>query len=103
MKIFKLNNNYNACKKYGYEMGVTFPSSDSYQSVKNFIKLADEMFGADGSTIKSRTAHRTARYQWHITENDMWARDWFNKKPQVFYFKASALTMLLLRWQNENV
>lgn len=94
MKIFKLNNNYNACKKFGYEMGVTFPAAGSYQTVKSFSKLADEMFGADGSTIKNRAAG----YEWLVTKNDMWARDWFNKKPQIFYFKADALTMLLLRW-----
>lgn len=99
MKIFKLNNNYNAHKKFGYEMGVTFPAADSYQTVRSFSKLAVEMFGADGSTIKIRGAG----YNWPFTENDTWARDWFSKKPQVFYFKASALTMLLLRWQNENV
>lgn len=94
MKIIKLNNNYNACKRYGFEMGVIIDPVMGYSVYRTFEKFVIEMFGECGRTIKQRGA---LEYQWHVTENDMWARDYFNKKPQIFYFKADALTMLLLR------
>lgn len=82
-------------------MGVFFPSDnlDYYGNTINFNMLATEMFGFSGSTIKSRM-----RYKYYTIENDAWACDYRTlKSPQIFYLKADALTMLLLRWQPDKI